>query len=80
MTENKKRRLKERREKGLCEIDDFCSLNEIEKTSINEYQVRVFGKKIIDIFPTNKRYCILGTNPVWGDYKDLNELLKYLKS
>jgi len=80
-TQAKKARLKEQREKGLCEIDDFCSINKLEKEQINEYQVRVYGhnEKEVDLYPTNKKYCRLGTIPVWGMYSKLDELLNYLK-
>ena len=68
-----------RRNLNLCELYDFCQENKIEMYQINEYQVRLNNK--LDIYPTNKKYCVFNKEDYlknkWGVYSDLKELLQY---
>jgi hypothetical protein len=76
-TASKKARLKEQRERGKCEIDDFCHSHNLQFEFITEYQIRIDGK--VDVFPTNKRFYNL-QNSRWGWYNRVEELLELLKN
>lgn len=82
-TESKKARLREQRESEKCRIDDFCHDHGIEKMEITEYQIRLYykGKGKMDIYPTNKKYCVLNKfGGKWGEYKKVEDLLDKLKN
>jgi len=39
-----------------------------------------YGKKTVDIYPTNRRYCILGfCGGEWGTYENIMDIIKFLK-
>jgi len=71
---------RKRRNLNLCELYDFCKENNIEMYEINEYQVRLNNK--LDIYPTNKKYCVFNkedyTRNIWGAYSDLKEIIKFI--
>lgn len=75
-TEAKKARLKEQRNKQLCEVSDFCETHGFEQVHITEYQVRING--ILDVYPTSMKFCILKTKH-WGQYYKVEDLLKHLQ-
>jgi hypothetical protein len=75
VTESKKARLREQREMGKCEVDDFCAEHGFEKEFITEYHIRI--ERQVDVFPTNRRYCVLKTKR-WGTYNFIKELLKLI--
>lgn len=78
-TATKKARLREQRESEKCRIDDFCKEHGIEMEHMTEYQIRLDGK--IDVYPTNKKYCILSRfGGKWGQYNKIEELLNKLKT
>lgn len=75
----KKERLRNQREIEKCKIDDFCKDHNIKMAHLTEFQIRL--NKRIDVYPTNKKYCILNAfGGKWGRYSDLDELIKYLKN
>jgi hypothetical protein len=77
-TESKKARLREQRDTEKCRIDDFCYDHSIEKVEITEYQIRLNGW--VDVYPTNKKYCLLnGYGGKWGRYDRIEELLDKIK-
>lgn len=75
-TQAKKERLRQQREMGKCEVDDFCKENKFDFEFITEYHIRIENQ--VDVFPTNRRFCIL-KNKRWGAYNFINELLKHIQ-
>lgn len=51
---------------------EFCSKNNLQYREIMPYQIRIDEK--IDIYPTNKKYCILAIDQ-WGTYLELRDIL-----
>ena len=62
---------KQRLNQNKAELLEFCKKHNLPYKMIMEYQIRVDNR--IDIYPTRKKYCILGINS-WGVYCDLEEI------
>jgi hypothetical protein len=75
-TESKKARLREQREQGKCEVDDFCHEHGFSFEFITDYHIRIENQ--LDVFPTNRKFCVVKTQR-WGMYNFISELLKHLK-
>ena len=67
--------MKEQREMGKCEVDDFCGEHGFYKEFITEYHIRIEGQ--VDVFPTSRKFFVLKTKR-WGTYNFIKELLKYI--
>lgn len=75
-TQAKKERLAQQRDQQKCEIIDFVEQHKFECEHLNDYQIRING--ILDVYPTNKKYCVLKTKR-WGMYDRVEELLRHLQ-
>lgn len=79
MTKSKRERIRNQRETEKCVIDDFCHDHGIERREITGYQIRLNEK--VDIYPTNKKYCVLNRyGGKWGRYEKIEELLDKIKT
>ncbi len=76
MSLTKKLRLKNSREIGSCEIDDFCKKYGFECFHFTEYHMRLNGK--VDVYPTGRKYYDIKTRE-WGVYRNLEEILTKIK-
>lgn len=54
------------------ELLEFCKKNNLDTREVMPYQIRIDNK--IDIYPTNKKYCILAIDQ-WGTYSKLTDIL-----
>ena len=72
-TQASKQRRSKSLNKGKCEISDLAEEYGWEIKHITEYQIRI--NNILDIYPTNKKYCNLNTKG-WGQYENVKDLVK----
>lgn len=76
-TVSKRKRQKDKRELGKCELFDFCESKGFTIRDINEYQFRVNEK--VDVYPTGRKFCVLSRyHPLWKSYVNVAEIEKYL--
>ena len=66
----------EAREAEKCRMDDFCKAHGFTYREMSPYQYRI--EEEIDIYPTSRKYCLFSRGS-WGQYQELEELLKIIQ-